>query len=135
MCSQKAETMPGESTNREPGGASSSLQQPQKEQILAAIVLLLGPDTDYHKRLCASRRLATAGAAVHPFLLKTLHTHPEIVTPTWPWWPPQYEQIGRLLIQLSQNARLSLEDLLHAAYLTPPPGPVLWTSIIEAMGQ
>ncbi|HEY3992434.1 MAG TPA: hypothetical protein VGM01_06085 [Ktedonobacteraceae bacterium] len=127
--------MPGESTNREPGGASSSLQQPQQEQILAAIVLLLGPDTDYQKRLCASRRLATAGAAVLPVLLKTLHTHPEIVTPAWPWWPPQYEQIGRLLIQLSQNARLSLEDLLHAAYLTPPPGPVLWTSIIEAMGQ
>ncbi|HVU68730.1 MAG TPA: HEAT repeat domain-containing protein, partial [Ktedonobacteraceae bacterium] len=126
--------MSGESSNREPGGAFS-LQQAQREHILAAIVLLLGPDTDYAKRLRAAQRLARAGAGVLPLLLQALHTHPEIVTPLWPWWPPQYEQIGRLLIQLSQSARLSLADLLHAPYLPQPPGPVLWTSVIEAMGQ
>lgn len=126
--------MSGESRNREPGGAFS-LQQAQREHILAAIVLLLGPDTDYAKRLRAAQRLARVGADVLPLLLQALHTHPEIVTPFWPWWPPQYEQIGRLLIQLSQSARLSLADLLHAPYLPQPPGPVLWTSVIEAMGQ
>jgi HEAT repeat protein len=67
--------------------------------------------------------------------LHTLHSHPEIITPAWPWWPPQYEQIGRLLIQLSQSARLSLTDLLRAPYLPQQPGPVLWISIIEAVGQ
>ncbi len=121
--------------NREPGRASPFLQQPQQEQILAAIILLLGPDTDYYKRLRASQFLARAEADILPLLLHMLHTHPEIVTPAWPWWPPQYEQIGRLLIQLSQRARLSLEDLLRVSYLTQPPGPVLWTSVIEAAGQ
>ena len=128
--------MSGDSANRELGRASSSLKQPQpREQILAAIILLLGPDTDYYKRQHASQYLANAGVDVLPLLLQTLHTHPEIVTPAWPWWPPQYEQIGRLLIQLSQSARLSLADLLHASCLTQPPGPVLWTSVIEAIGQ
>src|SRR5437879_1476132 len=120
--SQKAESMSGDSTNREPGGAD--LHQTQLEQILAAIVLLLGPDTDYYKRVRAAQRLARFGADVLPLLLQTLHTHPEIVTPAWPWWPPQYEQVGRLLIQLSQDARLSLTDLLHFAHLPQPPGPV-----------
>lgn len=126
--------MSGNSTNREPG-KTSSLQQLQQEQILAAIVLLLGSDTDYAKRQRASQRLARVGTDILPLLLHTLHTHPPIATPAWPWWPPQYEQIGRLLIQLSQSAHLSLEELLYAPYLTPPPGPVLWTSIMEAMGQ
>lgn len=127
--------MSGDSRNREPGKSSSFLQHPQQEQILAAIILLLGPDTDYAKRVRATQRLARAGADILPLLLGTLHTHPEIVTPAWPWWPPQYEQIGRLLIQLSQSAHLSLADFLHVSYLTQPPGPVLWTSIIEAVGQ
>jgi HEAT repeat protein len=128
--------MSGESKNREPGGGkASSLQQSQREHILTALVLLLGPDTDYARRLRAAQRLARAGAGALPLLLQALHSHPEIVTPLWPWWPPQYEQIGRLLIQLSQEARLSLADLLQMPYLTQPPGPVLWTSVIEAMGQ
>src|SRR5690348_6536601 len=104
---QKAGSMSGDNTNREPGTASS-LQKLQQEQILAAIILLLGPDTDYAKRLRASQRLARAGTDVLPLLLHALHNHPEIVTPVWPWWPPQYEQLGRLLIHLSQSARLSL---------------------------
>src|SRR6266851_4010839 len=126
--------MSGDNINREMGEASPSLQQPQ-EQILTAIVLLLGPDTDYSKRIHAAQRLARAGAEILPLLLHTLHSHPEIITPAWPWWPPQYEQIGRLLIQLSQSARLSLTDLLRAPYLPQQPGPVLWISIIEAVGQ
>lgn len=126
--------MSGESANWEAGGTSSSLQHPQQEQILAAIALLLGPDTDYYKRMRASQQLAGAGAAILPLLLRTLHSYPEIVTPAWPWWPPQYEQIGRLLIQLSQSAHLSLDELLRSAHVSQPPGPVLWTSVIEAVG-
>ena len=127
--------MPGKSAQWEPGKAPSSLQHPQQtEQILAAIVLLLGPDTDYQKRMRASQFLARSGPDILPLLLRSLHLHPEILTPAWPWWPPQYEQISRLLIQVSQSANLSLAELLHAPYLTQPPGPVLWTSVIEAAG-
>jgi hypothetical protein len=127
--------MPGDNAGWEPGNALSSLQHSQQtEQILAAIVLLLGPDTDYQKRMRASHFLARIGPDILPLLLRSLHLHPEIITPTWPWWPPQYEQISRLLIQVSQGAHLSLEDLLRTPYLTQPPGPVLWTSVIEAAG-
>ncbi len=127
--------MSGESVNREPGKTPSSLENPQQQkQMLMAIVLLLGTDTDYHRRMRASQQLAKAGPEILPLLLHTLHTYPEIVIPAWPWWPPQYEQIGRLLIQLSQSARVSLAELLCVPYLTQPPGPVLWTSVVEAMG-
>ena len=132
---QKAGSMSDEGVNREAGRGASSLQQPQQqEQVLAAIALLLGPDTDYAKRMLAAQRLAKAGPDILPLLLHTLHTAPVIATPSWPWWPPQYEQISRLLIQLSQHAHLSLEKLLHAPGLTQPPGPVLWTSVVEAAG-
>lgn len=125
--------MPGESANREPGGGLSSLQQPhQREQILAAIALLLGPDTDYAKRMRASQCLAKAGPEILPPLLNTLNSYPEIVAPPWPWWPPQYAQVSRLLVQLSQQAHLSLEDLLRRPGQTP--GAVLWTSVVEAAG-
>lgn len=126
--------MPGKSRNWEPGRASSLEQPQQQEQVLAEIILLLGADTDYQKRIRASQRLARAGPDILPLLLHTLHTYPEIHAPAWPWWPPQYEQISRLLIQSSQQARLSLEDLLNAPYLSQPPGPVLWTSVMEAAG-
>ncbi len=133
--SQKAETMAGDGVNREAGRGASSLQQPQqREHVLAAIALLLGPDTDYAKRTRAAQHLAKAGSDILPLLLRTLHTAPAIVTPPWPWWPPQYEQISRLLVQLCQHAHLSLEQVLHAPGLTQPPGPVLWTSVVEAAG-
>lgn len=119
---------------RETGRGASSLQQPQREQLLAAIALLLGPDTDYARRTRASQRLAKVGPDILPLLLHTLHTAPAIATPSWPWWPPQYEQVSRLLVQLCQQARLSLEQLLHAPGLIQPPGPVLWTSVVEAAG-
>lgn len=127
--------MPGESVDREPGGGTSSLQQTQqREKLLAAIALLLGPDTSYAKRMRASQHLANIGPEVLPLLLRTLHSAPTIAAPPWPWWPPQYEQISRLLVQLSQRARLSLEDLLHTSGVTSPPGPVLWTSVVGAAG-
>lgn len=133
--SEKVEHMSGESTNREPGKGASFLQQPQqREQLLAAMALLLGPDTDYAKRMHASQRLAKVGPSILPLLLSTLQAAPEIAIPPWPWWPPQYEQISRLLAQLSQCAHLSLEELLHTPSLAQPPGPVLWTSVVEAAG-
>jgi HEAT repeat protein len=127
--------MAGESVNWESGKTSSPLQQlQQKEQVLAAIILLLGPDTDYQKRIRASQQLAHMGADILPLLLHTLDLYPAITTPAWPWWPPQYEQISRLLISLSQNACIDLAEFLRAPNLTQPPGPVLWTSVIEAAG-
>lgn len=120
--------------NQEPGNASSPPPCPQqREQILAAIVLLLGAETGYRKRLQAAQFLADSGPDILPLLLRMLHHYPEITTPTWPWWPPQYEQIGRLLLQLSQAARLPLADVLSAPYLTQPPGPVLWIGVMEAV--
>jgi HEAT repeat protein len=119
--------------NQEPGKAVSSPRCPrQSEQVLAAIVLLLGAETSYRKRLQASQFLAASGPDILPLLLRMLHHYPEITKPSWPWWPPQYEQVGRLLLQLSQAARIPLADLLHAPYLTRPPGPVLWTGVMEA---
>jgi HEAT repeat protein len=111
------------------------MRQPQaQEQVLATIALLLGPDTAYSKRLRASQQLAQMGPEILPLLLQTLQTYPEISTPTWPWWPPQYEHLSRLLILLSQSAGLTLEDLLHYPGLAQPAGTVLWTSVTEAAG-
>lgn len=125
--------MSGESVNQEPGRGAFSLQQPQqREQMLAAIALLLGPGTTYAKRMCASQHLAQAGPEILPLLISTLQVAPEIAASPWPWWPPQYEQISRLLVQLSQSAHLSLEELLRMPGAAQLPGPVLWTSVIEA---
>jgi HEAT repeat protein len=120
--------------NQEPGNASSPLHcSQQREQILAAIILLLGSETGYRKRLQAAQFLADSGPTVLPLLLRMLHHSPAITMPIWPWWPPQYEQVGRLLLQLSQAARISLADLLQVPSLSQPPGPVLWTGVMEAI--
>lgn len=120
--------------NQGPGQASSPLPCPrQREKVLAAIALLLGSETGYRKRLQASQFLAGSGPDILPLLLRILHHSPQITTPSWPWWPPQYEQVGRLLLQLSQAAHIPLADLLHMPYLTQPPGPVLWTGVMEAV--
>lgn len=102
------------------------------ENVRAALALLLGPETDYTTRVHATRRLARKGVALLPTVLATLSTCPEITTPPWPWWPPQYEHCSRLLLYLSQRAQLQLEDLLYHAAVPQPAGPVLWTSVIEA---
>jgi HEAT repeat protein len=65
-------------------------------------------------------------------VLATLSNYPEITTPPWPWWPPQYEHTSYLLSHLSQSAQVPLETLLQYPTLSQPPGPVLWTSVIEA---
>ncbi|MDQ2884552.1 MAG: HEAT repeat domain-containing protein [Chloroflexota bacterium] len=115
-----------------PGSAENSYVSMHGENIRAALALLLGPETDYATRVRATRRLARRGPVLLPVVLTTLSTYPEITTPAWPWWPPQYEHSSRLLLYLSQQAQLQLEDLLHHAAVPQPAGPVLWTSVIEA---
>ena len=102
------------------------------ECVKAALALLLGPETEYHTRVRAARKLARQGPEILPTLLKTLSTYPEITSPPWPWWPPQYEHCSRLLIYLSQQAHLGLEDLLCPPVLPQTVGPVLWASVMEA---
>src|ERR1019366_9180941 len=109
-------------------------EPPYGECTQAALALLLGPETEYPLRVRASRRLARQGTEALPALLKALSTYPEITAPPWPWWPPQYEHCSRLLIGLSQQAQLGLEELLQHPSLTQPAGPVLWASIMEATG-
>ncbi len=103
-----------------------------REAILAALALLLGPETDYPVRVRAARRLIRCGPEVLPIVLATLSNYPEITTPPWPWWPPQYEHTSYLLSQLSQSAQVPLETLLQYPTMSQQPGPVLWTSVIEA---
>ncbi|MBE3557673.1 MAG: HEAT repeat domain-containing protein [Ktedonobacteraceae bacterium] len=106
----------------------------RQEEVSASLALLLGPETDYRLRMRAARRLARRGPAILPYLLTILNAHPEITVPAWPSWPAQYEQCGRLLMQLTQQAHLRLEALFHHPAITSPYGPVLWTSIAEAAG-
>lgn len=104
----------------------------QQESIQAALALLLGPKTEYRTRLRATRRLAKQGSTILPLVLSTFSNYPEITRPAWPWWPPQYEHTSRLLLHLSQHEKISLGELLHHPILGDAPGPVLWTSIMEA---
>jgi HEAT repeat protein len=113
------------------GAESSSTNQ--QENALAALALLLGPETEYHVRLRATRRLMRQGPALLPLVLKTLNHYPEITSPAWPWWPPQYEHCSRLLMYLSQSAQIQLEGLLHHPAVSKPVGPILWISVIEAV--
>lgn len=105
-----------------------------REDIRAALALLLGPETEYSLRVRAARKIARQGASVLPLFLTTLSNYPEITSPPWPWWPPQYEHCSRLLVHFSQTMQQSLESFLHHPALTQPAGPVLWTSVIEAAG-
>jgi HEAT repeat protein len=67
-------------------------------------------------------------------ILVILSSYPEITTPAWPWWPPQYEHCTRLLEHMSKKFSLSLEGLLRHPHLKQAPGPVLWIGILEAKG-
>ncbi len=96
-----------------------------------ALVLLLGPETSYHMRIRARRRLARQGPETLLFILTALSSYPEITTPAWPWWPPQYEHCSHLLLHFCKKFSLGLNDLLHYPGLKQPAGPVLWISIIE----
>ncbi|WP_236601614.1 HEAT repeat domain-containing protein [Ktedonobacter sp. SOSP1-52] len=109
-----------------PGPASSS------HILEEALRLLLAPNTDYHVRVQATRRLARCGPSTLPLVLATLSSTPEILVPAWPWWPPQYEHCSRLLANLCLKAELRLDELLKHPTLSEPAGPVLWISAIEA---
>jgi HEAT repeat protein len=104
----------------------------QKESQQAALALLLGPETEEHVRARATQRLVRRGPPALPLVLVTLNNYPEITTPAWPWWPPQYKYSSHLLLQLAQKAQLSLPTLLTHPAVTLPVGPVLWISVIEA---
>jgi HEAT repeat protein len=104
----------------------------QRESIQASLALLLGPETEYRMRVRATRRLAKQGAAILPLVLTTLSNYPEIITPAWPWWPPQYEHTSHLLLHFSQRDGINLSDLLRHPAIDATAGPVLWISIIEA---
>ncbi len=107
------------------------MRHTRRESIQAALALLLGPETDYSTRVHATRRLTGQGLAILPLLLTTLNKYPEITTPVWPWWPPQYEQVSHLLLYLIQHEHVQLEDLFHHPLVEQPAGPVLWISILE----
>ncbi len=131
----KAEPMPNEHPNTEQTSlqASKDIAEARlydhrthsQEKILAALALLLGPETDYHMRVRATRRLARQGPPLLPLLLTTLNNYPEITSPPWPWWPPQYEHCSRLLVHLCQKAQIELEALLQHHVVSQQVGPVL----------
>lgn len=102
------------------------------ESTLAALALLLGPETGEAMRKRAAYRLAKQGPTSLPLILTTLNQYPEIVTPSWPHWPPQFEYCSQLLVHICQQTHHSLETLLQYPLLTHPIGPVLWISAIEA---
>lgn len=124
------EEQPPEKTNQ----GRPHLRYTQRENISAALALLLGPETDSEGRIRATRRLAKQGPSILPLLLTMLNTYPEITLPSWPWWPPQYEHCSRLLLYLCKKVQLRLENILQHPDLTQPIGPVLWISVIEATG-
>ena len=103
-----------------------------QESTRVALTLLLGPDTEHAARVRAVRRLARQGPSILPIFLTTLNTMQEITSPSWPWWPPQYEHCSHLLLHLCQQSQLSLDMVLRHPTLTGPAGPVLWVCVIEA---
>lgn len=119
-------------TNEGAPGNIHPLYTGSREGILASLALLLGPETDEAMRQRAAKRLVKQELTSLPLVLTTLNQYPDITTPAWPWWPPQYQYCARLLLRWSQRARVSLETLLQHPALTQPIGPVLWISAIEA---
>jgi HEAT repeat protein len=111
------------------------LRQTQKETIQAALALVLGSDTAQHLRVRAAQKLARQGLDILPLLLNTLNKYPEITTPAWPWWPPQYEHCSHLLQHLCKEAQIEPAELLQHPVVQKPIGPVLWISILEATEQ
>ncbi len=108
------------------------MRQSQWENIHTALALVLGPKTDDELRARAARRLARQDVQFLPLLVSTLNSYPEITTPAWPWHPPQYQHCSRLLLHFCRKMHITLPELLQPPYTTLPPGPVLWTSILEA---
>lgn len=130
--SGKEESFPDESRRADTGDHAHP-QSVHRENIQAALALLLGPETDYVVRARATRRLTRQEPTILPILLATLSNYPEITTPAWPWSPPQYEHCSRLLAHFSQQTQIQLAHMLRHATTPQPAGPVLWVSIIEAI--
>jgi HEAT repeat protein len=103
-----------------------------QERIHASLALLLGPETDEDIRARAVRRIAKQGAQLLPLVLTTLNSYPEITSPPWPWWPPQYKHCTRLLLHYCREIHMQPNALLHHPTVPQPIGPVLWISAIEA---
>ncbi|HLG61907.1 MAG TPA: hypothetical protein VKY19_08235 [Ktedonosporobacter sp.] len=108
------------------------MRHTQRERICVALTLLLGPETDQDLRIRATRRLARQGLSLLPQVLTTLSSYPEIITPPWPAWPPQYKYCSHLLLYFCRKGHLRPDELLRHPSLHQPPGPVLWISVIEA---
>lgn len=106
-----------------------------QERILASLALLLGRETDEDIRGRAVRRIAKQGAQLLPEVLTTLNSYPEITSPPWPWWPPQYKYCARLLLHFCRVVQMQPDALLHHPTVSQPVGPVLWISAIEAAEQ
>lgn len=113
---------------------SSPTQVNRQENVLGALALLLGTETEEASRMRAVRRLVRAGTEETNLLLllRAMSEHPEITSPPWPHEPPQYACCGRLLYLLSRNLHLPLDTFLFHPALAQPAGPVLWASLIEA---
>jgi HEAT repeat protein len=103
-----------------------------QEHFQTSLVLLLGPETDETIRQRIVRQLVRQGTTILPPLLTILSTYPEITTPAWPEWSPQYIYCGQLLAHLRRKASISLSEMLHHPSVIEPAGPVLWISVIEA---
>lgn len=125
---QSFPSLPGEA----PLTTLNTYHMGSRESTLAALALLLGPETEEVLRKRAAYRLAKQGPTALPLILTILNQYPEITTPSWPLWPPQYEHCSFLLARLCQQAHYSREALLKHPVLTQPVGPVLWISVIEA---
>jgi HEAT repeat protein len=107
-------------------------QEHAQERIRASLALLLGAGADEDIRLRAVRRIMRQGTQLLPLVLTTLNTYPEITSPPWPWWPPQYRDCARLLLYYCRETSILPDALLHHPAITQPIGPVLWISAIEA---
>ena len=104
-----------------------------QENVLGALALLLGPETEERVRVRAVRRLTRSDATQLPVLLRALSDYPEITAPPWPWWPVQYTHCGQLLLHISRRTQIPLAAFLQHPALHQPAGPVLWISVIEAI--
>jgi HEAT repeat protein len=103
-----------------------------QERLHPSLALLLDADSDEEIRTRAVRRLAREGVNLLPAVLAALSSYPEITSPPWPWWPPQYQHCARLLRHYCREMHTEPDALLHHPAIIQPPGPVLWISTIEA---
>jgi HEAT repeat protein len=107
-------------------------QEHTQERLPVSLALLLGSESDDDIRARAVRRLTRQGVQLLPLVLTTLNAYPEITSPGWPLWPPQYKFCARLLLHYCRETHTLPDKLLHHPVVCEPIGPVLWISAIEA---